>query len=302
MHICICHMEKHIFRFGKTSFAIILPKKWVDKSNLKIDKPLFVSENEKGDLIISPQERSEKDYEIKINSKFNPMMIGRWVSKLYLYGFRKVKILSNDHFTEEQTKEIENEIKNECSGFEITQQTKNEILIEDFTDLREISVDKIISRLKYLIKQEFEEAKKNDVKILRKIEFLVDRFERIGKRYLNIVEPKDTLKYFTLLSDLEEISDDILLIANNFKVDNRIFEELLKAFEICFDGAEGSLESIQKIFEIRKRIYSLMKKSKDELLVHLIGKIADIISQISEFGLKKEKTDNKTSEWIKIKK
>jgi phosphate uptake regulator len=294
-------MEKRVFKFGKTSFAIILPKKWIDKSNLKLDEPLFVSENERGDLVISLSERSKKEFEIKIDSKFNPILIGRWVGKLYLYGLNKIKILSENHFTEEQIKEIEDEIKNECSGFEITHQTNNEIYIEDFTDLKEISIDKIISRLKYLIKQQFEEAKKNDVRTVRKIEFLVDRFERIGKRYLNIVEPKDTLKYFTVLSYLEDISDDIFLIVNNFKVDSKTFEELSKAFDICFDGLEGNFENIQKNSEIRKKIYITMKKSKDKLLAHLIEKISDRITQISEFGLKKEESTIKKNEWTKIK-
>jgi hypothetical protein len=282
---------------------MILPKKWIDKSNLKPDEPLFVSENERGDLVISLRERSKKEFEIKINSKFNPKLIGRWVGNLYLYGLSKIKISSDDKFTEDQFKEIEDEIKAECSGFEITHQTNSEILIEDFTDLKEISIDKIISRLRYLIKQQFDEARENNVKTIRKIENLVDRFERIGKRYLNIVEPKDTLKYFSVLSLLENISDNILLIMDNFKIDTKSFEELSKAFDTCFDGLEGKYESIQKTSEARNKVYEMMKKSKaDKLLVHLVKKISDNISQISEFGLKKEEPTIKLDEWTKIKK
>jgi hypothetical protein len=221
---------------------------------------------------------------------------------LYLYGLNKIKI-SSDSFTEDQLKEIEEEIRKECSGFEITNQTAKEIFIEDFTDLKEISIDKIVSRLRYLIKQQFEEAKENNVKTVRKIENLVDRFERIGKRYLNIVEPKDTLKYFTLLSYLEDISDNILLAMDNFKIDTRLFDELSKIFDICFEGLEGKYESIQKTSEARNRIYEIMKRSKtDKLLVHLIEKISDRISQISELGLKKEEPVIKMNEWTKIKK
>jgi hypothetical protein len=39
-------MEKHIFKFGSSSHAIILPKKWLEKNGLK-DSNIFVDENNK---------------------------------------------------------------------------------------------------------------------------------------------------------------------------------------------------------------------------------------------------------------
>jgi len=293
-------MEKRIFKFGKTSFAIILPKKWVDKSSLDTSGTIFLSENDRGDLIISPRERSKKEFEIKINSRFNPKLIGRWVGKLYTYGLSKIKISSDDHFTDTQLKEIEDEIKNECPGFEVTHQTNNEIFIEDFTDLNQISIDKIISRLRYLIKQQFEEAKKQNTKTVSKIEKLVDRFNMLGIRYLNIVEPKDALKYFRILSFLEYISDYTLLIVDNFEVNVEIFNEISKAFDLCFFD---KLEKIQNTAEIREKIYKMVKKFKiKKLPAYLFKKIADYISQIAEFGLKKESSIRKMKGWTKIEK
>jgi hypothetical protein len=277
-------MEKRIFKFGKTSYAFILPKKWVDKSGIK--ERMFVSENEKGELVISPQERSLKEYQIKISSKFNPRLVGRWIGNVYLYGISKVKVTSDDRITEAQLREIEEEVKAECSGFEITSQSNKEVYIEDFTDLKEVSIEKVVTRLRYLVRQQIEEAKNKDVKTVRKIESLVDRFERLGIRYLNIVEPKDTLKYFKVLSVLEGMSDDILTISENFKLSDRFFDEFLKAFDISFQGLAGNLEDIRKVSDIRWKVYGMAKRNlPDKMIAHLVRKIIDSISRISEFGL-----------------
>jgi hypothetical protein len=278
-------MEKRIFRFGKASNALILPKKWVDKSGLKDDR-LFVTENEKGELVISPIERAAKEYNVRINSKFNPRLVGRWIGNLYLYGLSKVRVTSEDRITEAQLGEIEDEIKAECSGFEITSQSNKDVLIEDFTDLREVSIEKVVTRLRYLVRQQIEEAKNKDVRTVRKIEFLVDRFERLGIRYLNIVEPKDAIRYFKALSVLEGMSDDILIISENFKLSERIFDELLKAFDISFHGFEGDLDDIRKVSDIRWKVLGAVKRSvSDKMAAHLVRKIIDGISKISEFGL-----------------
>jgi len=92
----IYNMEKHIFKFGEGSMALILPKKWVDKNGLKPSNTIYLSENENGNLIIAANGTEKRDTERITDSSTNPIFVGRWIGLNYMYGTAHIHLYSKE--------------------------------------------------------------------------------------------------------------------------------------------------------------------------------------------------------------
>ena len=283
-------MEKHIFKFGSNSAALIIPKKWLDKNGLKFSDTVYVTESESGNLVISPKETAKKESEKVVTSKTKPLFLSRWVGLHYMYGTGKLRVYSADGLTQAQIEGIENEINAECPGFEITSQSGKDMNIEDLTDIKEISLEKVVSRLRSLINQEFAEIGQGDTKTIARLEKLVNRSYMMGVRYVNITQAKDALVYLGVLESLEAISDKLDAISSGFKTqDPHIFEELTTEFELCFPAMKGDSKAIEKVAELRESMIKRLSHSRlDRIYVKLLIEIANSISSIAEFGLRVE--------------
>ncbi len=285
------NMERRVFKFGTNSVALIVPKKWLDKSGLKPHSQVFVSESESGNLIISPTETVKQESERIVNSKTKPTFLSRWVGLHYMYGVGKLRVYSADGLAQNQLDAIEAKINSECPGFEITSQSSNDIIIEDLTNIREIDIEKIIGRLRSLINQEFFEMTQGDIKSVVKIERLVNRFYMLGTRYVNVTQARDATTYFGLLGFLEQISDKMATIASDFEImSGEVFKSMKAQFDMCFVALNGDDKAIEEVAEMRERIVAKLSRAKiDKLYEKLLIEIADDITGIAEFGLRAEK-------------
>jgi phosphate uptake regulator len=284
-------MERHIFKFGKNSVAFIIPKKWADKNDLKAGSAVLVEENESGDIIISGSATAKSENEIVINPSMTPELVSRWVGLHYMYGTEKLRIYSSSGMTPEQVKSIAEKIRDECSGFEITSQSNNEIIIEGFTDIKEVDIERVIMRIRALISQEFIELKRGTVEVVPDIEKLVNRFYMLGVRYINITKTKDSVTNFAILSLMEDISDKLDEASRKqIKGTDAVLTELGNAFAACHKASEGDLESISSVLDAKNNVLKALSGSKiyGETVALLVA-VAYDISNIAEFGLMKEK-------------
>ncbi len=288
-------MERHIFKFGSNSVALIVPKRWLDKNGLKPSSTVYVSESESGNLIVSAAETAKREAEKVVTSKTRPSFISRWVGLHYMYGTGRLRVYSADGLTQAQVDGIEAKINVECPGFEITSQSSNDLVMEDLTDIREIDLDRIISRLRSLINQEFVEFISGDQKSVPKIERLVNRFYMLGMRYVNITQAKDALMYFGVLEMLEAISDKLEVVSVGTAIKNKqVFEELRAAFALCPDAMAGDSEALEKVAQMREEIIrKLPHRTKDDTQTKMLREVIDSISSIAEFGLRFEDVSNK---------
>lgn len=289
-------MEKHIFKFGESSLAIIVPKRWVDKHGVKASDTIRLEELENGDLVMSAGAEKAHEVEKAIYRSLNPALLARWVGLHYMYGTTKLRLYSKDGFTQDQLDRITDKINNECHGFEITSESNNDVVIEDFTNIKEMDLDKITNRIRSLIEQEFREIKEGNPKTVGKIEKLVNRFYMLGVRYVNVTQARDSLRYLLILELLEGIADNINGLS--IRAERAVFEDLHNQFTLSFKGLGGDPRAIEKVAELRGTIKSRISRSKqDRLDEHLLKEIADYSTRISEFGLK---TENKGGEWIEL--
>ncbi len=282
-------MEKHIFKFGDSSLAIIIPKKWADKHGLKASSSIQLDEDEGSNLVLSSTQVKSREAERTIAQDLDPQLLARWVGLHYMYGTKKLTIYSKTGFTQQQFDSIEDKINAECHGFEITNQAKNQITIEDFTNIKEIDIGKVVLRLKSLLLQEFDEIKKGNLGSIEKIEKLVNRSYMLGVRYIDMTQAKDSLRYLIALELMEGIADNLNALSETEMKGMDIFNELNDQFVLALSGFAGDTKAIEKVADMRKEVKRKLLRSKfDRYQKHLLGEITDQSGRIAEFGLKLE--------------
>lgn len=292
MYIDYMIMEKHIFKFGSGSLAIILPKKWADKSGIDEKRILEVTEDMHGNLVLSASAAKTRSIERTIGKDMSGTLVGRWIGMHYIYGFSKIRLYSKEGFTRGQLDGAEEKIA-ECPGFEITVESSNDMVIEDFTNIKDIDIEKVMGRLRSLINEEFVEILGGDSKTISKIERLVNRFYMLGVRYLNITQAQNALKYFDALQQLEYISDRLDIVSSSLQSRGKeIMEDISMQFGLCIDGFHGDVGSIAKAAELRGEIQSKIGKFKgDRLEKYLMSQLSNSTSTIAELGLREEEKE-----------
>lgn len=283
-------MEKHIFKFGSSSTGIVLPKKWIEKNRLSKSDSIFISENEKGDLVLSAKGSGKVSFTKSVDRDTNADILATFVGLYYKIGINKLTIHSKDGLTKRQIQSIHDEIVDECPGFEIISQSSNEVQIEDFTDMKEVNVDKVIGRLRSLLNQQFDELRQGNLDTVVSIEGLVDRFYMLGVRYVNIIQPKDIIKYYRVIVLMENMADDLMLLAPNLERRHmKMIEKVQLMFEMSEKGFNGDQKTILELELMREGVKKELESLKlDKVYRRMLKHVATAATQIAEFGLLKE--------------
>lgn len=283
-------MEKHVFKFGNTSMALVLPKRWTEKNRLKNSDSVFLKENNRGELIIGTEQMEKSSFVKAVDKYTDPDILARFVGLYYMRGVGKLTIRSRDGITEKQVQAIQDKIGSECPGFELISQSNSEVVIEDFTNIKEIDIDKLMSRLRSLVVQEFNEVMNQNTETVTRIEEMVDRFYKLGIRYISIVQPTDMLKYYRSVILIEDIADDLHLMSEKInKSHRRVVGEMKEMFEMSEKGFNGDQKAILDLALRRNRMRAALKKTKlDDVYKRIIRHVATCCNRIAEFGLLEE--------------
>ncbi len=280
------HMEKQLFKFGEASLAFVVPKKWVDKKGLERGSKLFVSENDEGDMVLSTHETAKKEKEIVIDSSFNAKILSGIVGRSYMYGTNILKIRSSDRVSPKQVSTVEKEIRELCPGFEIIKQSEKEITIKDFTDLKEISIKNIIERMKYLVSEQFDAIDSGDVQSVNDSEEIIDRLYKVGFRYANIIRPGRITEIIDIVRRLENMSDNLVVMAENRKDVSEEMKLLKQMFESAFEAYNGNLKSLTKFGDLKEILTrAIKKKNASSIQKTIILRMAGLMFGIAEFGV-----------------
>ena len=272
-----------MIKFGESSLAVIVPKKWIDRNGLGASSIITISEDNRGNLVMSANERKSKEVEEVANPNLSVHSLSRIIGLHYMFGTTKLRLYFSKGYAKSILAAIEETVKDECPGFEVISHSSNDIAIEDFNNIKDADIWKIISRLHLLIKQEFGELKEGDKDSLAASERQVNRFYMLGIRYINMLDIGDSTKYFVIIQTLELISDNLNALSLA-KKDAKILEMLEEQFDSCFNGLNGKTEEIEKAVALRDGIYRNATKL-DALSLKTVHDIANGIARIAEFGL-----------------
>ena len=274
-------MERHIFKFGNSSFAFIVPKKWAKKSGLSGGSVVSVSEGDDGELMVYSRAKADRSGEFMTSGVSEPEFIARAIGLYYINGFRKLKVYAKNAFNEQQIKTIDRAIAEDCPGFEMTRQSPKEIDIEDLNSISDIDIDRIVDRLRSLLEQELEELETGNDSTIDMTERLVNRFYMLGMHCANIVQPKSIYTYLGKLNLMEDISDKLILLHSG-----RIKAGLMATLKNFFEASTKArtIDDLEYVVASRKRLGKAISDERmDGMERYVYGQVLDHIASLAEF-------------------
>jgi phosphate uptake regulator len=214
---------RKLVKTGAETYTMSLPKEWVKKNNLNKGDLLFLHQN-KSSIEIRPAEGGEKkeDKEITISIDGKDVStLRRETISAYINNFTKLSFVGEN--LDDKMEDIRKILHN-FLALEIIEHTNKRLVVKDYLDLKEFSLDNIIRRMDMLVrsiiidsKNSFEKKGVHENLKLRdyevdKLFFLLNRLVRSRD-----ISPKEAIAYFWIAKTLESISDDIKEIAEEFE-------------------------------------------------------------------------------------
>ena len=146
---------RKIIKFGGTSNVVSLPKKWIERNNLiKGDVVRLIEEDTGLRIIPSPIAEKENDKEITL-ANADEKTIGPKILAAYLNNYKTINIITDDTscIMQEVRKLLEY-----TTALEVIQQTQKKIVLRDFLNIKDISIQDILRRLDRIIMSMFEDV------------------------------------------------------------------------------------------------------------------------------------------------
>lgn len=305
--------ERKLIKLGNSSFAIALPKNWVDKAGLKKGDNIFITPNSNGELIIQPTPIKEVTHKATLidieNKSFNE--IKNEIRAAYIKGYTSVQI---NNVKNKQDKENIKKILNDFLSFEIINSDENGVEAKDYFDLEDVKLMNFIRRMDNNIKEIFdivaEEIKKSKVsqqkikevgnidKDINKFYFLCSRIFMRGidnPTVLSILKTNSIALFnnWWFAFNLEALADNIKYFLRDFQKNNKKSKEKIaelflvhyKVYQKCMDAfykedSSLAIQTIDMTTKLRAQLNELIKNDpKSCILLKEIDQIGKQIYQ-----------------------
>jgi len=261
--------QRKLIKLGNSSFAIALPKNWINKSGLKKGDNIFLEENSNGEITMWSKLKKvadEKIAEIDISDK-NASLIRKAIISAYTNGSTLIVLKGKKE--KKELGEIKNFIRSLLS-FEIIEASEERIIAKDFFNIEETSVANFIKRIDNNIKEMFSiinsaiqkgTLTKKELEDIGAIDIDTTKFYLLISRlfFKGIDNPsvlnalkKNSLDFFGewwLSHNLEHLGDQVKEIAkllNSSKIDENEGKLISKLFSQIWEGYNSSIQSFYK--------------------------------------------------------
>lgn len=250
--------QRKLIKLGNSSFAIALPKQWVDKAGLKKGDNIFITPNSNGELIIQPTYHGDnQDKKIVLNTENkSDEEIEREISSAYVRGNNIFELTGiND-----KNKALVEHLLKSLISLEIIEKNKSSIVAKDFFDLNEINLENFLRRADNSLRNMFEEVevllrKKSisdkELKDIYNIDWDINRLYFLIYRIF--------IKSLGNPSLLSTLKIDSLTILNSWQIAINIGKMGDEVKGICKlinrDGELKEKEKILSLFLAAKKIY-----------------------------------------------
>lgn len=222
---------RKLIKFGKSSYIVSLPRKWVEQHNLKKGDPLHLDMSGTGELMLTPKlkevAQETKGITIDANNK-DIFHLKREVIAAYIKNYKNI-VITGDNLVEKALGI--RDIFNELVALESMEQTVTRISAKDFLDMNNISLHNIIRKIDMLIRSALfdvktlaKERKKSSMvayprdKDINRLVILALRTVRYGINNpsfiaKNKLQAHELLQYYTVAINLEKVGDEVKRIA-----------------------------------------------------------------------------------------
>lgn len=146
--------QRKLIKLGNSSFAIALPKNWVDKSGLKKGENVFLEENGNGEITIRSKfynSQEEKVVDIDVSNK-DISLIRKEIVSAYTNG--NTAIILKGKKDKKELNELKDFLRVFLS-FEITENSDDKIIAKDFFNMSEAKLGNFIKRMDHNIRDMF---------------------------------------------------------------------------------------------------------------------------------------------------
>jgi len=264
-------MGRKLIQHGMSSLTVSLPRKWVQKNNLKKGNEVEVLESATK-LIISTQKHHEhKKIDVDI-SNAQPM-IRKIIGATFKSGYDEVNIRFSSF---EELKAVQDLMREQFSGFEIISQSKDNIVIKNVSQTSFDEFNNVLRRLFFVLTQTASEisdaANKDDFNWMKNITLMKiesDKYADYCRRAINMgfeAESKRVAPLYVIIEQLEKVMDRYkdmceYISTNKIKINSQIksFMKELADFQESFYTLFYKFE-INKIAEFGRKKEILQKK------------------------------------------
>jgi len=248
--------QRKLIKLGNSSYAIALPKDWVERSGLKKGDRVFLVPNKNGEIIVSPAQIKKtgnfKEILIKVDNR-NKEKIKRDFITAYVNGYSCFKFIGEE--IEKKEKEVKDIVKGYL-GCEIVEEDKKHILVKDLFNLEEMDIKNFIRRADNNIKEMFEiiiggfekrRINNTDIsdikdadKDINRLYFLISRIMTIGLNNPSLtsalkIDPVFLFNNWWLCFHLEHIGDELKRATKTMKDHEIVKEDSDKLYPILIE-------------------------------------------------------------------
>ncbi|MCF7890775.1 AbrB/MazE/SpoVT family DNA-binding domain-containing protein [Candidatus Bipolaricaulota bacterium] len=307
---------------GGSTFMVTLPKAWAEGIGLEPGTEVNMVSIKPNTMVLQPQtklEEEDKVGKLKIGDKEGAVLT-RSIISLYIAGYEVIKI-EGKQITSEQRGTIRKTTQS-LIGPEIVEESSNQIIIRNLSDLSELSINETLSRIYQISRTMFEDSVdamiQSNHELARDVE---DRDDDVDRLYLalsrrfrvmlyTIVERDgkevNRARYFdyqTAAKQLERIADHAKKIASiSPALEEDLPEEVKESFNATavealsiVDKSVKSLtqrdidlanEALARGDVIEEDLFDLDKalRKLDPQTAQLLGIVSDSIERVKEYG------------------
>ncbi len=295
-------MKRKLIQLAGKTLVVSLPKKWVDKYNLKKGEEIDIEEEGSSLKIGTDKSISHESREFDI-SGMPKKMIKLLLDGVYKAGYDEIKIL----FDNTRTKDLKGggevdvfsvirERVNELIGVEIISQGNNFCVIKEVTQPSEKEFDTILRRIFLLIldmgSESFDSIKNLKEKNITFRHDTIDKFVSYCLRLLNkygYKDYKETAILYHYIAELEEISDvytfsTLEVLKNKKKIGReslKVFEDINKLVRMTYEIFYSfNQEKIIEAYTLRRKLFdriNTLKLNSTKYDVLLLSRLSVLI-------------------------
>ncbi|MCS7130362.1 MAG: AbrB/MazE/SpoVT family DNA-binding domain-containing protein [Archaeoglobaceae archaeon] len=249
---------RKIFKSGKGSYILTLPKDWVQKNGLKDGDHIYLEISDDR-ITIFPREAGKKEKFLDLESLSFDRVLRRIIAH-YLANYDVLRVKVN---TEEQRRAIAF-ASDMLIGMEIMEDTGDEMELMAHLDPSKINLEEMIERISRVCLSMLEDfiklsSQKFDKKIASSIAF---RESEVDRLYLLILRLSGDARFFrSFVRHVERIADHI----------ENMTEAILK-----LEKSYRELSAISEVYEIAKSSMIAFMKYDIEIAEEVLDKIANL--------------------------
>jgi phosphate uptake regulator len=279
-------MKRKLVKQGNNALTLTLPKKWLDKYNLKPGNVVFIKDIENELIIAAKPVNTQKKETIDLD-KYKDI-IPKYIHSLYRQGVTEIIVKFSDL---NLLNIVQKTISENIIGYEIIEQEKNKAIIRNIAEINEGNFDQTFRRLFRINESMFNSI--DDIKSLIHLESTNNKLSNYCRRYISnkLYEGQLALLTYLVVETQERLADEILFLVKLSKDLTNIEKEYItkanKFYKLCHEiyYSQDPHKLSSSAIKYKNTIAELLNSKCSETVKHYLSNIFYYIGLILSYKL-----------------